>query len=126
MNEGVKRGWPAVGIWLVIQLTLTSLPGGMFPERVTHPWDWVAHLSMYGGLGFLVARAAMLRGWRLRRLLWAALIFSALAALDELHQLFIPGRDAEIGDWFFDTIGGALGLLVGLALMRSRVEQWLR
>ena len=48
------------------------------------------------------------------------------AALDELHQLFIPGRSAEVSDWLSDTLGASLGLYVGRRLMISRLGRWLR
>ncbi len=126
MNGGKSQAWAAVAIWLVIQLTLTSLPGNDLPSGINHPWDWGAHFSMYAGLGFLVARGAMLRAWHPRRLAWAVLAFSVMGALDELHQLFIPGRDAEVFDWVFDTLGGAAGTIVGFFVMRTRFAKWLR
>jgi VanZ family protein len=62
----------------------------------------------------------------LRRLVWAAVLLSTWAALDELHQLFIPGRSAEVSDWLSDTLGASLGLYVGRRLMISRLGRWLR
>ena len=120
-----NRGWVAVALWLAVQVTLTSLPGKAIPVALPHPLDWVGHFSLYGGLGALVARAAVLRGWRLRQLIWLGVLLSAWAALDEVHQLFIPGRDAEVGDWAADTLGATLGLLVGTRLMTSRLARWL-
>jgi VanZ family protein len=125
MTNG-NRAWAAVAVWAAIQLTLTSLPGKAVPVALPHPWDWSGHLCLYGGLGVLIARAAVIRGWPLRRLVWVALLVSAAAALDELHQLFIPGRSAEVGDWLSDTIGAAIGLTVGARLMTSRLATWLR
>ena len=34
------------------------------------------------------------------------------ALFDELHQLFVPGRDCEILDWCADFIGSLLGVLI--------------
>ena len=120
------RGWVAVALWLALQVTLTSLPGKAIPVAAPHPLDWAAHFCLYGGLGALVARAGALRAWPLRRVVWAGLALSAWAALDELHQLFIPGRDAELGDWLSDTLGASLGLYVGTRLMTSKAARWLR
>jgi VanZ family protein len=33
------------------------------------------------------------------------------AASDELHQLFVPGRDGKVTDWLFDCLGAVLGVL---------------
>lgn len=126
MADRTVGGWAAVVVWIAIQLTLTSLPGASIPVNVNHPLDWLGHFCLYGGLGALIARVAALRGWPLGRLLLAGAIISAGAALDEVHQLFIPGRDAELFDWVSDTLGAAVGLAVGTQLMKSRFATWLR
>lgn len=112
-------------VWIAIQLTLTSLPGAAIPVSIGHPLDWVAHFCMYGVLGTLIARVASLNGWPRRRLLIAAALISVGAALDELHQLFIPGRTAEVLDWASDTLGSIVGLTTGMRLMKSRFRRWL-
>ncbi|HTT67451.1 MAG TPA: VanZ family protein [Gemmatimonadales bacterium] len=121
-----SRAWVALVLWLVLQVTLTSLPGKAIPVDLPHPLDWLGHASLYAGIGGLVARVGVLRRWPSRRLVVAGILLSAWAALDELHQLFIPGRDAEVSDWVSDTVGGALGLYVGMRLMNSRFARWLR
>lgn len=126
MTDERRDAWIAVGLWLVLQLTLTSLPGKDIPIDLPHPIDWVGHFGMYLGLGSLIARAASVKGWPGRRLLWVAAALSLLGALDELHQLFIPGRDCELGDWIVDTLGGGFGLLIGSRIMASRLGSWLR
>jgi VanZ family protein len=40
--------------------------------------------------------------------------------LDEFHQLFVPGRNAEIWDVVADTSGGMLGIYLLYFLMRRR------
>ncbi len=120
------RGWAAVALWAAIQLTLTSLPGRDIPVSIKHPVDWIGHAGLYFGLGFLLARVAVLRGWALRTVVVVGVLVSVAGALDELHQLFIPGRDAEVGDWLSDSVGGAAGLVVGFRLVASRYGAWLR
>ena len=115
-----------MAVWVAIQLTLTSLPAKALPVDLPHPVDWIGHFGMYGGLGVLIARAARLRGWSPRWLIWAAAALALGAALDELHQLFVPGRDAEVTDWLADTVGATAGLVVGTRLMASRFGSWLR
>ena len=121
LSPSTRRARMAVVAWLVFQLTLTSLPGGMLPSiDTTFRIDWVAHFCLYFGLAFLVVRVFRASGWRLRLLLLAWAAISALGALDELHQLFIPGRDCEFGDWAMDTLGSGCGLLVGTFVTRLR------
>ena len=125
-RDASRRGWVAVALWLALQVTLTSLPGKEIPISLPHPLDWTGHFMLYAGLGALLARAAALHGWPMRRLVWLGVLLSAWAALDEVHQLFIPGRDAEVTDWVADTLGASLGLFAGIRLMSSRWVRWLR
>ena len=120
------RAWVAVLLWLALQVTLSSLPGKAIPVDLPHPLDWLGHLTLFGGIGVLVARVASQRRWPLRWLVWAAIALAVWAALDELHQRLIPGRDAAVSDWAADTLGGALGLFAGMRLMTSRFARWLR
>jgi VanZ family protein len=39
-------------------------------------------------------------------------------AIDELHQIFIPGRSADIRDWLADSTGVILGVFI-LNLVKS-------
>jgi VanZ family protein len=126
MMPTARRAWLAVGGGVAIQLLITSLPGRDVPISVGHPWDWFIHAGMYGGLGFLVVRAATLSGWARLRLTWLGVVLCAYGALDEVHQIFIAGRDGSPSDWAFDTIGVAAGLLIGSWLMASKVAKWLR
>jgi VanZ family protein len=121
-----SRAWVAVVLWIAVQVTLTSLPGKAIPVGLPHPLDWMGHMTLYGGIGVLVARVAALRKWPTRWLVWTGILLSVWGALDELHQLFIPGRDAAVDDWVADTLGGALGLYLGMRLMNSRYARWLR
>jgi len=121
-----RRAWLDVGLWIVVQLTITSVPGSAVPVDVHHPWDWFVHLGMYGMLGLLLVRAAAASGVPGRRLAVLLVVVSVAAALDEVHQLFIPGRNGSAMDWLFDTAGVGAGLLFGSLLMRSKVAAWLR
>ncbi len=126
MSAAARRAWWAVGLWVAGQLVVTSVPGSAVPVDVRHPVDWFVHAGIYGMLGLLVARAAGLAAWPPRRLAWAAVALAVAGALDEVHQLFIPGRDAAADDWAFDALGAVAGLLLGSWLMRSKAARWLR
>ncbi len=79
------------------------------------------HLTEYAILALLLLNAlrrsappgAPVHPWR--TLGWALLITVAYAASDEIHQSFVPGRSASIGDVLIDTTGGLLAL-AGAAL----------
>lgn len=43
-----------------------------------------------------------------------------MGSIDEMHQYFVPGRGAQAGDVFIDTLGGAAGaLLMRFFIIRS-------
>ncbi len=52
---------------------------------------------------------------------WAALgLCAALAALDEVHQLFVPGRSGKLRDVAIDLLGGGLFLLAWWVVRKLR------
>ncbi|MCK6544688.1 VanZ family protein [Myxococcota bacterium] len=98
------------------QPKLPDTPGG----------DKLAHVVAYLVLGFFVARALAL-GARSRSSRAVVLGGAALAALhgvfDEMHQSFVPGRDASVDDLVADGIGAILGALAFAALVRWRASR---
>ncbi len=109
----LRRALPILLLLTVAWLSHQSvLPAGM---GLPAPWDKVAH-----GCGFFVLGLAVALGWADRAPMW--LLFALLAlygATDEVHQSFVPGRDASIGDWLADLLGSGLGLLAWCG-----VRQW--
>ncbi|WP_318636146.1 VanZ family protein [Deinococcus detaillensis] len=77
-----------------------------------HPLDWAAHFVSYAALGFCAARAS--GSWTLGWVLAAW-----FGAFDEVHQAFVPGREAGISDWWFDLLGAALGSRLTLGRVRA-------
>lgn len=72
-----------------------------------HPLDWGAHFTAYLLLAFCLARASGRRGLALVVAAW-------FGALDEVHQAFVPGRDAGVTDWLFDLAGAWVGTRLGV------------
>ena len=72
------------------------------PQLFPHQ-DKVMHLVEYAPLGWLSLKAFMpatVTGFL------AGVGFSlAYAASDEVHQSFVPGRDASVTDWLADAVG---------------------
>lgn len=109
-------------LYAVLVITVSSLPNIHIPNLGITWSDKVAHFAQYAVFAFLVAG-----GWgrrTLNRLLaenWRAMGFLiAFAALDEIHQLWIPRREASFWDWSADTLGILLGFTVGLFLLHWR------
>ena len=90
---------------------VSSLHQAPLPEGVS---DKPAHAFGYLGFGLVIARA-LAGGLPPRITMRQALIGLALASFygitDELHQYFVPGRSADIADWYSDSIGSAIALL---------------
>lgn len=82
-------------------------------EYFEHPIRKLAHFVEYACMGVLVhvlwsQWMKRGRGLYLLTVVWVAVS----AAADEIHQLFVPGRDGNLADVCLDTCGGAFGLLV--------------
>ena len=75
---------------------------------------------------FFVLTALLLLGfrkiWTNRRASMAAALglCAVLAALDEFHQVFVPGREGKLSDVLIDTSGAVCFLLFSLALSAIR------
>jgi VanZ family protein len=82
----------------------------------------------YAGLALLCVRAVG-GGLPNRVVLRVAVLALAIAAgygiFDEFHQSFVPGRSADIRDWFADVSGALIGIgvcwLWGIIAVRSDV-----
>lgn len=87
-----------------------KVPGGQhFPLR-----DKGIHFVEYGLLGWLCAAAAS-RSWpsvpAWRTLTFAIFVSTLWGLSDEIHQSFVPGRFAELGDLVADLCGSTAGAL---------------
>ena len=93
------------------------------------PWnDKGAHFMEYAILGALYAYA-VLRTWPglslLRAVAIAALLTSAWGYVDEIHQAFVPGRNADVRDWIADTLGAIVGSAIAGAIDRMKKKSGL-
>lgn len=82
----------------------------------------IAHFIIYLILGLLVI--SLLEEYMIldKRVLLLTIIFVLLYAFsDELHQYFIPGREARISDVLLDTFGGGIGELIYYVFRRNRL-----
>jgi VanZ family protein len=116
------KQWLPFFAWVVLVFVGSSiprLPGNPFglPQ-----WsDKVAHFLEYLVLAFLFYRGV--RGGRRRAgfPVWFVVLATGLviASIDEYHQLYIPGRDANIWDWTADMAGIVTGALIGMSRYRA-------
>ena len=106
MAERRRRAAAGIGAvaWAALLFGLSSLPAGSTPASpFSFPGDdKVVHAALYAVLGGLLRLA-------LGRTGPAIAIAAAYGASDEVHQAFVPGRDADVFDWFADVAGAVLG-----------------
>lgn len=98
---------------------MTSLPGSALPSLSPFAGaDKVVHASMYAVLGALIARAIAQEGGRVFVL--PLVVIALLGAGDEWHQMFIPGRSADVRDWLADVAGAIAGLTITYVALSRR------
>lgn len=72
-----------------------------------------AHFFIYLVLGVLTISALRVNGISgYRHVIFTLLICILYASSDEIHQIFVPGRSAQIKDIFIDSAGAGVGILV--------------
>lgn len=105
-------------ITVISNLSGSAIPFGFWVARVSTP----LHFLEFAVLAFFLARAINRGRMPLQwRTLWTVvLICFAYAILDELHQLFIPGRSCTALDVLADTLGSG----VAAALWKVLAARW--
>jgi VanZ family protein len=101
--------WGPLAAWLVLMITATSIPNLKTPPEYPHA-DRVFHIAVYLVLAVLAARAVFMSGYR-QKGLWAVLLGLGLgfAALDEYHEVLVPGRTVSLLDFSMNVIGFTAG-----------------
>jgi|GEM_PF-1109945 len=117
------KDWLLVLIWSALIFLGSALPGASVSEN--RALDFLAHklvhLFEYSVLFVLIHRAVKRSLLRVHCSLFSVLSFLltvGYAITDEIHQSFVPGRDARLTDVFIDA---SAALLVWLFIKRSRV-----
>ena len=111
---------PLIIYWLVL-FTATSIPVDRLPSVGLS--DKINHFAAYFLLAVLLYLTLIYQ--RKSRLLFekapiATIVISLLyGAIDELHQIFIPGRSAEFMDWAADLLGASMGVLLVTFLIKK-------
>jgi VanZ family protein len=117
------RLWLPVVVYAVAIFFVSSMSTAPLPPGVS---DKSGHGAAYAGFGLVVLRAlagASVTGVTVAASVAAVAIATAYGASDELHQLFVRGRTADLHDLAADASGAAAGVAVawlGAAIIRSR------
>jgi VanZ family protein len=113
--------WLPAVLYMVLIFTLSSMPALMpyakyFPMR-----DKGIHFVEYAVLGFLTTHAAgrtFPDRARARVVIFGWMTAVLFGVSDELHQAFVPGRNADFFDLVADTLGAFVGAGVRGAIRR--------
>ncbi|MEE9493404.1 MAG: VanZ family protein [Gammaproteobacteria bacterium] len=100
--------WIALEFYLSSQSTLPSLHLFVFEDKVIHAiYYGVLAVFFLGSFHFTAPDFGK------KERVSAVLLASMYGVFDEIHQLYVPGRYADIWDWVADTSGAilAVGLL---------------
>ncbi len=113
---------PLILYWIALFI-LTTIPVDSIPRLFDYQ-DKIEHFVAYGVLAFLLTLALFFQ--KRSNLLsskafsFAFLFILAYGAIDELHQLIVPGRYCDLYDWVADSIGASFGILLVHLFLKSR------
>ena len=113
----------AAAIWAESSTTWPGVAGSThwLPLPGWLPPDKLAHTVLFGVQALLIA--APIAQPRRRDLGAAWALATAWGAIDELHQLWVPGRSSDPWDWLADAIGAAAGIALLQIYLKLRTNR---
>ena len=103
-NRFLKYKLPALVFALLI-FAVSSLPGDKIPYIGYDLGDKFIHMLEFGLFGIILYHAFRYSQPLSRPYLITLCVGIPYAALDEIHQFFVPGRYCGIGDFIADALG---------------------
>jgi len=113
----IRGGCIAAAFFMAAILFLAADKAGQVPLPPYIP-DKLLHFCYYGVMAFLLAHGVGRTWWGI-----ALLLVPLIGALDEWHQLYVPGRDSSVWDWVADVAGAAVALYVYVRATRKKAGQ---
>jgi len=98
-----------LGVYWIAIFVGTHTPHGV--RGLGRVSDKLLHFGAYAGLAFLLAAALTTLRLRHGALLLPLAVAAIYGCVDELSQLAVPGRQAEIADWGADVFGAGVGVI---------------
>ena len=84
-------------------------PDFVMKDKLAHFGEYfVLGLLLFAGIGWTVSRSGFIT------FLFLFAVGVSVAALDELLQSYIPGRNMDLYDWFADAAGVVVGVGMGI------------
>ncbi len=112
--------WLPVAVYMAVIFFASSI--SMPPGADLVP-DKLVHAAIYGGLAIVLLRA-LGRGLRSpltwSQMLWAVALAGLYGVSDEIHQAFVPLRQADPADLLADVLGATVAVALTHAIVRGR------
>jgi len=102
-------------VWAGIILVFAILPSESIPSVKVSHIDSAAHFAVYAVLAILMLRSFLLPGGvlNIKIVLFTLILAGGYGTLLELVQCFVPSRNANAWDVFFNFAGVVFGIIVG-------------
>ncbi len=107
------KGWTPVLLYcgIIVYLSSLSYPSKHLPSFFFGLSDKLVHGVEYGILGILLYRAFHQTNRKIESIILSILCVVVFGISDEIHQSFVPHRQADLWDLLADTLGGTLFIL---------------
>jgi len=109
------RRWLLPVVWAIFIYLGSSVPGKEIPGVVSQT-SIILHIVEYAVLSMLSIHALVAENdqsqSRREHCLWVFVLTVVYAVADELHQAFVPGREAHVGDLVADAVGAGVGMAI--------------
>lgn len=116
--SAISRYAPVVLLSIAI-IVASSREQAPMPDLGFTWQDKLFHFLAFTGYGLAVIRAVVASAALSRRYVAIVIVLGAVfAASDEVHQMYVPGRSAEISDWLADMAG--MLAAVGISWLHAR------
>ncbi|MGE0704418.1 MAG: VanZ family protein [Vicinamibacterales bacterium] len=121
-----SRSPGSLSLWLPVAVYMAAIfiaSSASMPPGADLVPDKVVHAGIYGGLAVVVLRA-LGRGLRYpsswSHTLWAVALTGLYGLSDEIHQSFVPLRQADPADLLADVLGATAAVLLTRAIVGAR------
>lgn len=121
----IDYGMRCMSICIAVTIFILSAQSKLpIPKTVSfHGLDKLLHACAFGSLAFTLSYWFAADKWLtkpFRYFVVVCLITACYGISDEIHQIFVPGRDASIYDWFADCAGAVLAVCLRLKIVNIR------
>ncbi|MEJ5350884.1 MAG: VanZ family protein [Melioribacteraceae bacterium] len=108
-------------IYWIFLFYLTTIPLDAVPQ-IFSSQDKIEHLIAYLILSFLLTLSLHFqkKSNKISKnyLMFTIILLILYATIDELHQIFVPGRFCDLYDWSADIIGGFTGIFLSNSFIK--------